>query len=178
MAMQGDGRSVPNGPGIWVRGSVVATATAGEPEPDAAEPQRQLAWVSAHGGAGASTLATVLGGVDIGHRWPEPGRDEPRSVVLVARTHAAGLQAVSRKLDLFRRGELPPGVEIVAVVLVADAPGRLPRELSRRIKVIGSAVTVYQVPWVPVWRTGNLDGPLPRDVVPLSRLLGGPSRSQ
>ncbi|WP_338059526.1 hypothetical protein [Streptomyces deccanensis] len=89
----------------------------------------------------------------------------------MARTHAAGLQALSQTLDLFRRGEQPPGLTAVAAVLVADAPGRLPRQLVQRIKVIGSAISVHRVPWVPTWRTGDLSAPAPRETAALARLL-------
>lgn len=131
----------------------------------------RLAWVAVHGGAGTSTLAAVFGGVDVGRSWPRPDQGEPGSILLVARTHAAGLLAVSQTLDLFRRGEHPPGLTLVAVALVADAPGRLPRQLLQRIKVIGSAVDVHRVPWVPAWRTGDLTAPVPRETAALGRLL-------
>ncbi|MFE9660140.1 hypothetical protein [Streptomyces sp. NPDC005955] len=130
--------------------------------------------MAAHGGAGASTLTTVFGGIDAGRAMPRPDRGEPHTVVLVARTHAAGLQAVSRTLDAFRRGEQPPGVELVAVALVADAPGRLPRQLQQRIKVIGSAVRIHRVPWVPAWRTGDLSVPPPRETSALAALAAAP----
>ncbi|WP_338059271.1 DUF6668 family protein [Streptomyces oceani] len=127
--------------------------------------------MNVHGGAGASTLAQLVGGVDIGQRWPVPTQGEPTTVLLVARTHAAGLRAISQTLDVLRRGEQPPGVQIAAVILVADAPGRLPRQLNQRIKIIGSAVAVHRVPWVPAWRTGEVKGPIPREVSALARLV-------
>ncbi|MFJ9393546.1 DUF6668 family protein [Streptomyces californicus] len=129
--------------------------------------------MNAHGGAGASTLAQLFGGHDSGLAWPDVAAGRPGGVLLVARTHASGLQAVSRVLNAARQKEIPPGVALSAVVLVADAPGRLPRELGRRIKVIGSVVDVHRVPWVPSWRTGNLSGPLPREVAALRRLVAG-----
>lgn len=172
--MQGIAQQGPGGPEIWVRGS------AGErpgPRPGADAPHvavtpRRFAWVATHGGAGATTLATVFGGHDTGRNWPRPDHGEPASVLLVARTHAAGLDAVSHTLDIFRRGAAPPGLDLDAIVLVADAPGRLPRQLTQRIKVISSVIDVYRVPWVPAWRTGDLDGPPPRDCEQLARLTG------
>ncbi|MCC8335894.1 hypothetical protein LMJ38_08095 [Streptomyces sp. R1] len=164
------------GPEIWTRGPLDGGAPSQDagPDPRAAPPARQLAWVGAHGGAGTSTLATVLGGVDGGRTWPRPEQGEPDGVLLVGRTHAAGLQAVSRALDVFRRGEQPPGLELVAVVLVADAPGRLPRPLHQRIKVIGSVADVYRVPWTPAWRTGDLNVPAPKETAALAALLAAP----
>ncbi|MCT9006570.1 DUF6668 family protein [Streptomyces sp. NPDC054766] len=165
----------PGGPGIWIRGPV------GEPEQPRLphEENRQLvmsartfSWVATHGGAGVSTLATVFGGHDAGRNWPRPDRSEPASVLLVGRTHATGLDAVLHTLDIFRRGDVPPGLDLDAIVLVADAPGRLPRQLTRRIKLINSVIDVYRVPWIPAWRTGDLVGPLPRETAPLARLTG------
>ncbi|MET7601396.1 DUF6668 family protein [Streptomyces avermitilis] len=163
----------PGGPEIWIRGPVGG----GEPQPrrEAAQVSaspRRFAWVATHGGAGTTTLATVFGGHDAGRNWPRPERGEPASVLLVGRTHAAGLDAVSHTVDTFRRGEAPPGLDLDAVVLVADAPGRLPRQLAQRIKVIESVIDVYRVPWVPAWRTGELDGPPPRECEQLGRLTG------
>ncbi|MFI0817280.1 DUF6668 family protein [Streptomyces sp. NPDC021098] len=167
------------GPEIWVRGPVIMESTPeamnGPAEPSEPVLHQQCAWLSVHGGAGASTLATLLGGVDIGHRWPDVSRGEPHTVLLVARTHSAGLQAVSQTLDVFRRGDQPPGVQVAAVVLVADAPGRLPRALNQRIKIIGSAIAVHRVPWVAAWRTGELNGPVPREVTALAHLVTPPS---
>ncbi|MFF7950145.1 hypothetical protein [Streptomyces griseorubiginosus] len=144
------------GPEIWIRGPVTPAG-------------RRFAWVGTHGGAGVSTLATVYGGHDSGRAWPGPGA--PTSVLLVARTHAAGLLAAHRALEGFRHGEHPPGLDLDAVVLVADAPGRLPRPLAGRIKEIESAVDVYRVPWVSDWRLGDLSGKPPRGTESLIRLV-------
>ncbi|MFD6554960.1 hypothetical protein [Streptomyces sp. NPDC058398] len=171
----GSGRGGPDGPEIWIRGA------AGEPEqpPRPYEEERRpmararrFSWIATHGGAGSSTLASVFGGHDAGRDWPRPDRGDPASVLLVGRTHAAGLDAVSHTLDIFRRGDAPPGLDLDAIVLVADAPGRLPRQLAQRVKVINSAIDVYRVPWMPAWRTGDLSGPLPRETASLARLTG------
>ena len=131
---------------------------------------RRFSWVATHGGTGVTTLASVYGGQDCGRDWPAP--EDPPSILLVARTHAAGLAAISRALDVFRRGEAPPGLDLDAVVLVADAPGRLPRQLAHYVKAIESMIDVYRVPWVPSWRIGDLTGPPPRETEALARLTG------
>jgi hypothetical protein len=172
--------SVRQGPEIWLRGPVGADTGTGPRERTPGEPGgvpvtvRRFSWVGTHGGAGGSTLAAVYGGHDCGRDWPGPG--DPQSVLLVARTHAAGLEAVSRALEVFRRGEAPPGLDLDAVVLVADAPGRLPRPLAAYVKAIESVIDVYRVPWVPAWRLGDLTGEPPRETEPLARLTGATGR--
>ncbi|MFF9484842.1 hypothetical protein [Streptomyces sp. NPDC014676] len=158
------------GPEIWIRGPVTVPEAA-PPEPALARAAaRRFSWVGLHGGAGVSTLAAVYGGHDSGRAWP--GSDGPPSVLLVARTHAAGLDAVLPVVDTVRRGEAPHGLGLDAVVLVADAPGRLPRPLTHRIRLIESVIDVYRVPWVNEWRLGDLTGRPPRETEPLARLVG------
>jgi hypothetical protein len=165
---------VHKGPEIWLRGPVAAA------DPEAAEPAhavatgRRYSWVGTHGGAGVTTLAAVYGGHDCGRDWPGP--EDPASVLLVARTHASGLAAVLRALEVFRLGEAPPGLDLDAVVLVADAPGRLPKPLEKRVRLLESVVDVHRVPWVPDWRLGDLTGAPPRETQALTRLTGAPGR--
>ncbi|MFC4503708.1 MULTISPECIES: DUF6668 family protein [Streptomyces] len=161
------------GPEIWLRGPVPA------PEPAPGQVQvggshaavagpRRFSWLATHGGAGATTLAAVYGGHDCGRDWPGPA--DPPSVLLVARTHASGLESALRVLEVFRRGEAPRGLDLDAVVLVADAPGRLPRPLVQRVRIIESVIDVYRVPWVNDWRLGDLSGARPRETEALARL--------
>lgn len=161
---------IRNGPEIWLRGPVAAPDP-GPPEP--AHPRattRPFSWTGLHGGAGVSTLAAVYGGHDSGRSWPRPG--DPPSVLLVARTHARGLDAVIPAVEVFRRGEAPQGLDLEGVALVADAPGRMPRPLAQRIRLIESVIDVYRVPWVAEWRLGDLSGRPPREAEPLARLTG------
>ncbi|MFC5215607.1 DUF6668 family protein [Streptomyces coerulescens] len=164
----GPGPELGLGPEIWIRGPV-ALPEEPPPSPGAFRPRR-YSWVGVCGGAGVSTLASVYGGHDSGREWPGPA--DPPSVLLVARTHAAGLTAALNALEVFRRGEAPHGLDLDAVVLVADAPGRLPRPLADRVKVIESVIDVYRVPWVPSWRLGDLNGQPPRETEALARLTG------
>ncbi|WAX78897.1 DUF6668 family protein [Streptomyces sp. KMM 9044] len=157
-------------------------APAPDGEPSWGEPKRrapvrgksrdEIGWVKAHGGAGASSLADALGGVDVGARWPEPARGEPRRVMLVGRTSARGLRSVSQALGALKDGKAPQGIDLLGVVLVADAPGRLPLSLLRRIRVVRSVTHVHRVPWIPAWRVGGQPTYLPRQLSALADLVG------
>ena len=118
-------------------------------------------WVGAHGGAGESTLEDLFSGSRAaGHCWPMSAAGlAPADVVLVARTHARGLEAAQLAM---RQWAFPGFVEVrlLGLVLIADAPGRLPRplrDLADHIK--GGAPRVWWVPWVEAWRLGEPPGP-------------------
>ncbi|MEV1077231.1 DUF6668 family protein [Streptomyces sp. NPDC050211] len=160
------------GPEIWLRGPVAVTGSEGPAHPGAAT--RRFSWVGTHGGAGVTTLATVYGGQDCGRDWPGP--DDPQSVLLVARTHATGLASVLHAVEAFRRGEAPAGLDLDAIVLVADAPGRLPRPLTQQVKALESVIDVYRVPWVQSWRLGDLSGTPPRATADLASLTEARTR--
>ncbi|MFG3583347.1 DUF6668 family protein [Streptomyces sp. NPDC047990] len=173
----GIARQGPEGPEIWIRGPVGEESPPWAAHGPVLARARRFAWVATHGGAGTSTLATVFGGVDAGRDWPRSEPGTSWSVLLVGRTHAAGLDAVSYTLDIFRRGEAPPGLDLEAVVLVADAPGRLPRPLAQGVKALSSVVDVHEVPWVPAWRIGDLGSGPPRESAALARLTASARRA-
>jgi len=58
------------------------------------------------------------------------------------------------------------------VVLVADAPGRLPLSLLRRIRVLRSVTRVHRLPWIPAWRVGDHPKYEPRQLTTLGKLVG------
>ncbi|MFI6347466.1 hypothetical protein [Streptomyces sp. NPDC050560] len=92
--------------------------------------------------------------------------------MIVGRTSASGLRSVSRVLRALDEGKAPPQIELIGVVLIADAPGRLPLSLLRRIRVIRSVTHVHRVPWIPAWRLGDEPRTLPRQLVRLTELVG------
>ncbi|KOX07987.1 hypothetical protein ADK66_17275 [Micromonospora sp. NRRL B-16802] len=155
-------------------GSVSARTPGHSPEP---QPRRYLSdegigWIAAHGGAGTTTLARLLGGTDLGCRWPDAALAEPATVMLVGRTNAEGIRALSRALNALREGRHPPGMRLTGLVLLADAPGRLPMALSRRIRVLRSVAPVHRVPWVPEWRLGRQARTTPKAVLRLAAAAG------
>lgn len=116
--------------------------------------------LGAHGGAGVSTLAGLDDGwIDAGRAWPArsgPGRS---AVVIVARTHARGLLAARSLLAERAAGEAvspaaaPAAAEVLGLVLVADAPGRLPKPLRQLVDhVSGAAAHVWHLGWLPELR--------------------------
>jgi hypothetical protein len=117
-------------------------------------------WVGVHGGRGESTLEQVFAGTRAaGHRWPvPPPGNPPAMVVLVARTNARGLRAAQSAMREWQAGEL--GLAVVGLVLMADAPGRLPRPLRDLARVVAGGVSrVWSFPWVSAWRVGELPTP-------------------
>ena len=112
-------------------------------------------WVAgAHGGAGTSTWAGLLGAGDAGVSWPVPAvPGEQVRVLVAARTHAAGLEAARAVAVEWLEGTVP-GVELLGLVLGADAPGRRhPKALARLVRDVGGAFpVVLHVPWQAAWR--------------------------
>ena len=118
--------------------------------------------VGAHGGAGA----TVLGARDAGTSWPVPGPGGEVQVLVAARTSARGIAAARAAAVQWASGSLP-GVVLVGVAWVADAPGRLPRPLRDSLALARGAFPMsVSVPWVGAWRTSEVADAtkLPRDV--------------
>lgn len=101
--------------------------------------------IGTHGGSGESTLAEFLGGTPTGHRWPTT--TPPPPVLLVARTHAQGLRSAQMAARSWASGQSPP-VRLIGLVLVADAPGKLPRELTDLASIVSGGVPhAWRFPW-------------------------------
>lgn len=113
-------------------------------------------WFMGHGGAGESTLEELLEGSSAaGHAWPianDEAQGRPR-VTLVARTNARGLQAAQHAAREWASGTVP--VDLVGLVLIADAPGRLPKPLRDLAQLVAGGVPrTWRLPWVEPWRLG------------------------
>jgi hypothetical protein len=112
-------------------------------------------WLGCHGGAGVSTLSALIpGGWDANRAFPDPRLGGPAGVLLVCRTNAAGLNAAQNAVRQAAAGYAPRNLALWGLVIVADAPGRLPRPLNAQIKRLGGTVQrLFTVPWVEPWRT-------------------------
>ena len=116
-----------------------------------------LVWcLGAHGGAGESTLAELNGQWRAaGHAWPQSADGTPLKVVLVARTSGRGLRAAQKAATQWASG-LAPATDLLGLVLVADAPGRLPKPLRELSQLLSGGVPrVWTLPWVEEWRLGG-----------------------
>lgn len=124
----------------------IATVQLADPED-----RSPIAWaVGAHGGAGASTLARVIAPVaDSGGRWP--AKDEHRYCVVVCRSTWTGLDAAHSAVLQAQAGDTG-GCEVLGVVIVADAPGRTPKPLVQREKVLEDLTRVWRVPYMQDFR--------------------------
>lgn len=135
--------------------------------PDQADrlPQRQvphpaLVWfLGVTGGAGESTLAALTRGARAAdHAWPMPDRGSQSRVVLVARTNYAGLRAAQRAAIEWASNYLGDRIRLDGLVLIPDAPGRMPKELRELVQLVGGGVPhVWTMPWVDAWRFGPPD---------------------
>ncbi|HET9654480.1 MAG TPA: DUF6668 family protein [Kineosporiaceae bacterium] len=137
-------------------------------------PRRQLGeavqtaflWVvGTHGGAGATTVTSLLqelagdSRLRIAHgvqespgQWPcGPGANLAATTLLVARTHGRGLAAATSAARQWASGALS-GIKLVGLVLVHDGP-RLSREQRAEVQRV-SALTprCWQVGWQEPWR--------------------------
>lgn len=148
----------------------VAGGQGGVVAPEAGDrlPRRALAdeepaavwWLGAHGGAGESTLEELFcGSRAADHCWPLAASGETAAhVVLVARTHAHGLNAAQHAIREWAAGDVE--VLLLGLVLIADAPGRLPSALRQLAALVAGGVpAVWSLPWIEAWRVGDPPGP-------------------
>ncbi len=118
-----------------------------------------VALLGAHGGAGVTSLLRAgldQVAVDADRCWPRAGL-----VLLVARTSTSGLEG-ARDLARQHAGGLVGDGELLGLVLVADAPGRLPaRIVGLRDLVSGAFPRTWHLPWLQEWRLAATTEPLP-----------------
>jgi len=74
--------------------------------------------------------------------------------VLAARMHAHGLLATQTAATKWASGAVD--VDLLGLVLVADAPGRLSRPLRDLARLVsGGLPRVWNLPWIEAWRLGE-----------------------
>ncbi|MDO5049371.1 MAG: hypothetical protein Q4D87_05760 [Actinomycetaceae bacterium] len=119
--------------------------------------------VAAHGGAGATSWARLLGAGDAGVAWPAT-QGYTRAVV-VARSSFTGLKAAQAAAIQWASGQVE-GVELVGLILTADVPGKPVKSLVEfRKRIEGAFPRVWHVGFQPAWRASLAwDVPASRDV--------------
>ena len=117
-----------------------------------------------HGGAGESSVAGLAAQwAAAGHAWPQLPSGQRAAVLLVARSNMRGLTAARSAATEWAAG-LVPNVDVVGLLLVADAPGRLPRPLRDLAQVVAGGVPrSWRLPWIESWRLGEQLPDVPRE---------------
>ncbi|MGQ4510682.1 DUF6668 family protein [Dermabacteraceae bacterium P13147] len=105
-----------------------------------------------HGGAGASLVATLLGDVaaEYERSWPVPSpwvSADASSVLLVARTHGRGLDALDAALQAWHRDAYAEGVPLLGVMVVDDGPKLSKAQRARVRALTRMAPTGWRLPW-------------------------------
>lgn len=144
----------------WLAAAAEAAASAPAQEAEAAVRNEasvglRTVFVAAHGGAGATTWAHVLGGVDGGPDMPE----DVSPVVLVARASLAGIDAAKRALAAH-------AAKVACVLVVPAAPGRPHRAIRNELRVLGGAASLVPAPWVPALLLRRPEQATPADIPP------------
>lgn len=117
----------------------------------------QLWLVSVHGGAGSSALGSALGLPAVTRAWPYAGGDAVH-VLLVCRSNLHGFEMARLAAREWASQDWAtrnlPGVQVHGLVVVADAPGRIPRPLKQLEEHVSGAVPrVWRVAWEERLRT-------------------------
>ena len=118
---------------------------------------RQVTVFGLHGGAGATTVASLFGddAVDAGTGWPVAGgwtRPLPTLHVLaVARTHYAGLAAAEVFTHQWAAGLLPSST-LLGLVLVDDGPTLTEGQKKAVKRLLRKVPRGAHLPWNEAWR--------------------------
>ena len=142
-----------------INAAATAAAAGAGTEPPAPLGTQALLWLSAHGGSGVTTLqaATGLGG-DNTYLLPVAEGLCPVLMLVVARTHAHGLLCAQQlAVQAASSDDLASATyHLAGLVLVADAPGKLPKPLAELAHLIsGGYPRTWRVPYVEAWRLGE-----------------------
>lgn len=170
VASESPGQEVPDiaddllGEDIVYRGPQSPDEVTVEPQTDSEPwPQttvtdfRQVTVCGLHGGAGASTVASLFGdnAVDAGTGWPVAGgwtRPLPTLRVLaVARTHYAGLAAAEAFTHQWAAGLLPSST-LLGLVLVDDGPTLTDGQKKAVKRLLRKVPRGAHLPWIEAWR--------------------------
>lgn len=147
--------------------AVISAPLKGMVEPDTADrlARRTMTgsatlWIiGAHGGAGESKMADLLGARPTDHCWPVLQDGSKPRVLLVCRADMRGLTAARSTLTQWASGAAPE-VDLLGLAVLADAPGKTPKALRDFTAIVGGgAPRLWTLPWVEAWRHGDTTAP-------------------
>lgn len=123
--------------------------------------QHALHWVGVHGGAGETTLAEFIPGTVEGQGgWPADlpvgaHRVQPTPVILTTRSTVRGLLAAKRAIATSFAGKVPE-VSLIGLVIIADVPGKKPREIRDLERLVcGGVSRSWFIDFIPALRTAE-----------------------
>jgi hypothetical protein len=118
-------------------------------------------------------LASVLPGTCCaGKAWPTP-QTGSETVVLVCRGNHRGLRSAQEYARAYRDSGLAERLQLIGVIVSADAPGRIPPPLRRLERLLSGAVPILgHAPWEPTWRIGPPSPTAAVDPLPWVSKLG------
>ncbi|MHA7284589.1 DUF6668 family protein [Arthrobacter sp. TMS2-4] len=108
------------------------------------------------------SAAVLLGGVPCHHRWPSRSDADPSTpaahVFLVARQNHRGLKAAQLAARDWAAGSHPT-ITLRGLVVIADAPGKLPKALHNLTRITAGGVPqTWVLPWIEELRLqGTVD---------------------
>jgi hypothetical protein len=150
--------------------AAISAPLKGMVEPDAADRlarrtmtgSAKLWTIGAHGGAGESKMADLLGARPTDHCWPVLQDGSKPRVLLVCRADMRGLTAARSTLTQWASGAAPE-VDLLGLAVLADAPGKTPKALRDFAAIVGGgAPRIWTLPWVEAWRHGDTTAPSSR----------------
>lgn len=142
----------------------------------------RVAVVGLHGGAGATTVAALLGdgASEVGRSWPVSqnawtGSAWPIPVIAVARTDHTGLAAADRFIRSWANGQLT-GSQLSALVLIEAGPRTSDARKKATKRLLRMVPRGTHIPWMDPW----LDAPpdparLPGRIKRIIKLLNTPT---
>lgn len=106
-----------------------------------------------HGGAGTSTMATLLGAgaLDHGRTWPVPPEGASLGVVAVCRSHWRGLEAADVFTMQWAAGLLTEST-LLGLVIVDDGPTLSDGQRKAMRRLLKRTPRGIHLPWVEAWR--------------------------
>lgn len=126
-----------------------------------------------HGGAGASTMAALLGpeALDHGRAWPLPAPGAPLGVVAVCRSHWRGLETADDFTMQWAAGLLT-GSTLLGLVIVDDGPTLSDGQRKAMRRLLKRTPRGIHLPWVEAWRHAAPDpGKTPGRITRIVRQL-------